>query len=157
MSSRAHSADRDPAEPEALDERAPSAAVSGVSSVDEAVSSDGGVPRQSREMPAAVVLDAGATASGPALVAADDDDDDDAEEVVPEPDSEPAAVAVRGDVMADDEASATSATSGSEAASSEAEVNKFVSDLGERTDIVEVVRSGALAVGRNARALHVVR
>src|SRR3954469_985941 len=44
-----------------------------------------------------------------------------------------------------------------ELTASEAEVNTFVSDLGERTDIVEVVRSGALAVGRNARALHVVR
>ena len=44
-----------------------------------------------------------------------------------------------------------------ELTASEAEVNEFVTDLGERTDIVEVVRSGALAVGRNARALHVVR
>ena len=44
-----------------------------------------------------------------------------------------------------------------ELTASEAEVNQFVTDLGERTDIVEVVRSGALAVGRNARALHVVR
>jgi acetolactate synthase-1/3 small subunit len=44
-----------------------------------------------------------------------------------------------------------------ELTASEAEVSQFVSDLGERTDIVEVVRSGALAVGRNARALHVVR
>ena len=39
-----------------------------------------------------------------------------------------------------------------ELTASEAEVNQFVTDLGERTDIVEVVRSGALAVGRNARA-----
>src|SRR6187399_3638866 len=44
-----------------------------------------------------------------------------------------------------------------ELTASEAEVSQFVTDLGERTDIVEVVRSGALAVGRNARALHVVR
>lgn len=44
-----------------------------------------------------------------------------------------------------------------ELTASEAEVNQFVSDLGERTELVEVVRSGALAVGRNARALHVVR
>jgi acetolactate synthase-1/3 small subunit len=44
-----------------------------------------------------------------------------------------------------------------ELTASEAEVNQFVSDLGERTEIVEVVRSGALAVGRSARALHVVR
>ena len=44
-----------------------------------------------------------------------------------------------------------------ELTASEAEVNQFVTDLGERTEIVEVVRSGALAVGRNARALHVVR
>jgi acetolactate synthase I/III small subunit len=44
-----------------------------------------------------------------------------------------------------------------ELTASEAEVNQFVTHLGERTDIVEVVRSGALAVGRNARALHVVR
>ena len=44
-----------------------------------------------------------------------------------------------------------------ELTASEAEINQFVSYLGERTDIVEVVRSGALAVGRNARALHVVR
>src|SRR6187455_204751 len=44
-----------------------------------------------------------------------------------------------------------------ELTASEAEVTQFVTDLGERTDIIEVVRSGALAVGRNARALHVVR
>jgi acetolactate synthase-1/3 small subunit len=44
-----------------------------------------------------------------------------------------------------------------ELTASEAEVNQFVSDLGERTELIEVVRSGALAVGRNARALHVVR
>ena len=44
-----------------------------------------------------------------------------------------------------------------ELTASEAEVNQFVTDLGERTEIVEVVRSGALAVGRSARALHVVR
>jgi acetolactate synthase I/III small subunit len=44
-----------------------------------------------------------------------------------------------------------------ELTASEAEVNQFVTDLGERTEIIEVVRSGALAVGRNARALHVVR
>jgi acetolactate synthase-1/3 small subunit len=44
-----------------------------------------------------------------------------------------------------------------ELTASEVEVTQFVTDLGERTDIVEVVRSGALAVGRNARALHVVR
>ena len=44
-----------------------------------------------------------------------------------------------------------------ELTASEAEVSQFVTDLGERTEIVEVVRSGALAVGRSARALHVVR
>jgi acetolactate synthase-1/3 small subunit len=44
-----------------------------------------------------------------------------------------------------------------ELTASEAEINQFVSDLGERTDIIEVVRSGALAVGRSARPLHVVR
>ena len=44
-----------------------------------------------------------------------------------------------------------------ELTASEAEVNQFVTDLGERTELIEVVRSGALAVGRNARALHVVR
>jgi acetolactate synthase small subunit len=44
-----------------------------------------------------------------------------------------------------------------ELTASEAEVNQFVHDLGERTEIVEVVRSGALVVGRSARALHVVR
>jgi len=44
-----------------------------------------------------------------------------------------------------------------ELTASEAEVNQFVTDLGERTEIIEVVRSGALAVGRSARALHVVR
>lgn len=44
-----------------------------------------------------------------------------------------------------------------ELTASEAEINKFVHDLGERTEIIEVVRSGALAVGRSARALHVVR
>jgi len=44
-----------------------------------------------------------------------------------------------------------------ELTASEAEINQFVHDLGERTEIIEVVRSGALAVGRSARALHVVR
>jgi len=44
-----------------------------------------------------------------------------------------------------------------ELTASEAEVNQFVADLGERTEIIEIVRSGALAVGRSARALHVVR
>ena len=44
-----------------------------------------------------------------------------------------------------------------ELTASEAEVNQFVNELGERTELIEVVRSGALAVGRSARALHVVR
>src|SRR4029078_9929564 len=39
-----------------------------------------------------------------------------------------------------------------ELTASEAEINQFVHDLGERTEIIEVVRSGALAVGRSPPA-----
>ena len=44
-----------------------------------------------------------------------------------------------------------------ELTASEAEVNAFVADLGQNADLLEVVRSGALGIGRNARPLRVVR
>ena len=44
-----------------------------------------------------------------------------------------------------------------ELTASEAEVNTFVADLGQSADLLEVVRSGALGIGRNARPLRVVR
>jgi len=44
-----------------------------------------------------------------------------------------------------------------ELTASEAEVNTFVADLGQNADLLEVVRSGALGIGRNARPLRVVR
>jgi acetolactate synthase I/III small subunit len=43
-----------------------------------------------------------------------------------------------------------------ELTASEAEVNDFIAELGSRTGISEVVRSGALGIGRNARALKIV-
>ena len=44
-----------------------------------------------------------------------------------------------------------------ELTASEAEVNAFVADLGHNAQLLEVVRSGALGIGRNARPLRVVR
>ena len=44
-----------------------------------------------------------------------------------------------------------------ELTASEAEVNAFIADLGQNADLLEVVRSGALGIGRNARPLRVVR
>lgn len=44
-----------------------------------------------------------------------------------------------------------------ELTASEAEINTFVADLGRNADLLEVVRSGALGIGRNARPLRVVR
>src|SRR6266850_3287245 len=44
-----------------------------------------------------------------------------------------------------------------ELTASEAEVNTFVADLGQSAELLEVVRSGALGIGRNARPLRVVR
>ena len=40
---------------------------------------------------------------------------------------------------------------------SEAEVNTFISELGRDAELLEVVRSGALGIARNARPLRVVR
>jgi acetolactate synthase small subunit len=40
-----------------------------------------------------------------------------------------------------------------ELTASEAEVNSFVADLGRRAELLEVVRSGALGIGRTARPL----
>ena len=44
-----------------------------------------------------------------------------------------------------------------ELTASEAEVNSFVADLARNAELLEVVRSGALGIGRNARPLRVVR
>jgi acetolactate synthase-1/3 small subunit len=44
-----------------------------------------------------------------------------------------------------------------ELTASEAEVNAFVSDLAQQAELLEVVRSGAVGIGRNARPLRVVR
>jgi acetolactate synthase I/III small subunit len=44
-----------------------------------------------------------------------------------------------------------------ELTASEAEVNKFVEDLAESCELLDVVRSGALGVARHARALQLVR
>jgi acetolactate synthase small subunit len=40
---------------------------------------------------------------------------------------------------------------------SEAEVNTFVNELARDAELLEVVRSGALGIARNARPLRVVR
>jgi hypothetical protein len=37
------------------------------------------------------------------------------------------------------------------------EINTFVSDLAQQAELQEVVRSGALGIGRSARQLRVVR
>lgn len=39
---------------------------------------------------------------------------------------------------------------------SEADVNRFITDLASRAPLLEVVRSGALGIGRHARALKIV-
>jgi acetolactate synthase I/III small subunit len=44
-----------------------------------------------------------------------------------------------------------------ELTASEAEVNRFISDLGSGAELLEVVRSGALGMARHARSLKVVR
>jgi acetolactate synthase I/III small subunit len=44
-----------------------------------------------------------------------------------------------------------------ELTASEMEINAFVSDLAQQAELLEVVRSGALGIGRNARPLRVVR
>jgi acetolactate synthase-1/3 small subunit len=44
-----------------------------------------------------------------------------------------------------------------ELTASEAEVNSFIAELGRQAELLEVVRSGALGIGRNARGLRVVR
>jgi len=44
-----------------------------------------------------------------------------------------------------------------ELTASEMEINAFVSDLAQQADLLEIVRSGALGIGRNARPLRVVR
>ena len=40
-----------------------------------------------------------------------------------------------------------------ELTASEAEINGFVADLGSQAELMEVVRSGALGISRNARPL----
>jgi acetolactate synthase-1/3 small subunit len=44
-----------------------------------------------------------------------------------------------------------------ELTASEVEINTFVKDLAQQAELLEVVRSGALGIGRNARPLRVVR
>ena len=44
-----------------------------------------------------------------------------------------------------------------ELTASEAEVNAFIGDLGRQAELLEVVRSGALGIGRSGRGLRVVR
>jgi acetolactate synthase-1/3 small subunit len=44
-----------------------------------------------------------------------------------------------------------------ELTASEAEINSFIADLAGQADLVEVVRSGALGMGRSGRGLRVVR
>jgi acetolactate synthase-1/3 small subunit len=44
-----------------------------------------------------------------------------------------------------------------ELTASEVEINTFVTDLAQQAELLEVVRSGALGIGRNARPLRVVR
>jgi acetolactate synthase I/III small subunit len=43
-----------------------------------------------------------------------------------------------------------------ELTASEAEINAFVDELSSRAELLEVVRSGALGIGRTTRPLHVV-
>jgi acetolactate synthase-1/3 small subunit len=44
-----------------------------------------------------------------------------------------------------------------ELTASEVEVNAFIADLAQNAELLEVVRSGTLGIGRNARQLRVVR
>ncbi len=44
-----------------------------------------------------------------------------------------------------------------ELTASEAEVNSFIGELGRQAELLEVVRSGALGIGRTGRGLRVVR
>jgi acetolactate synthase small subunit len=44
-----------------------------------------------------------------------------------------------------------------ELTASEAEINSFIGELGRLAALLEVVRSGALGIGRSGRALRVVR
>jgi acetolactate synthase I/III small subunit len=44
-----------------------------------------------------------------------------------------------------------------ELTASEAEINAFIVDLARSAELLEVVRSGALGIGRNARPLRIVR
>jgi len=44
-----------------------------------------------------------------------------------------------------------------ELTASEAEINTFIADLARSGELLEVVRSGALGIGRTARALRIVR
>lgn len=44
-----------------------------------------------------------------------------------------------------------------ELTASEAEVSSFIAELAQHSELVEVVRSGILGIGRNARQLRVVR
>ena len=44
-----------------------------------------------------------------------------------------------------------------ELTASEAEINAFIAALAQQAELLEVVRSGALGIGRNARPLRVVR
>jgi acetolactate synthase small subunit len=44
-----------------------------------------------------------------------------------------------------------------ELTASEAEIETFTADLARGAELLEVVRSGALGIGRNARQLRVVR
>ena len=44
-----------------------------------------------------------------------------------------------------------------ELTASEAEINSFIGDLGRHAELLEVVRSGSLGIGRSARSLRVVR
>jgi acetolactate synthase I/III small subunit len=44
-----------------------------------------------------------------------------------------------------------------ELTANEAEINSFISELAQQADLLEVVRSGVLGIGRNARPLRVVR
>jgi acetolactate synthase I/III small subunit len=44
-----------------------------------------------------------------------------------------------------------------ELTANEAEINAFIAELAQQADLLEVVRSGVLGIGRNARPLRVVR
>jgi acetolactate synthase I/III small subunit len=65
--------------------------------------------------------------------------------------------AVRGQVVRSGGRVLDPATEGFivELTASEAEINTFVADLGQRAQLLEVVRSGALGISRSARVLRV--